>query len=207
MNKTIVSLTAVTLGMASMAFAQAGAASTKVGVINIQSALIGTKDGQKAAQELDAKRAPKQKELEGKQNTINQLRDQLNKGSNTMSPDARTKLVREIDQRTTSLNRDLEDAQAEFEQDQQKILNDLGSKIMTVIDKYARDNGYTLILDVSSPQTPVLYATNQIDITQEIIKLYDAQAPTAGAPASRPAATAPVQAPNKPTGLAPAKKK
>jgi outer membrane protein len=191
-----------------MAFAQAGAAgTTKVGVINIQSALIGTRDGQKAAQELDAKRAPKQKELESKQNTINQLRDQLNKGSNTMAPDARTKLVREIDQRTTSLNRDLEDAQAEFEQDQQKILNDLGQRIMTVIDKYARDNGYTLILDVSSPQTPVLYATNQIDITQEIIKLYDAQAPAAAsAPASRPASAQPVAAP-KPTGIAPAKKK
>ena len=202
-----VSLCAMVLGVASMAFAQGGSASAKVGVINIQAALIGTRDGQKAAQELDAKRAPKQKELEGKQNSINQLRDQLNKGSNTMAAEARTKLVREIDQRTTSLNRDLEDAQAEFEQDQQKILNDLGQKIMAVIDKYARENSYTLILDVSSPQTPVLYATNQIDITQEIIKLYDAQAPAAAAPASKPASTPPASLAPRPTGVAPAKKK
>jgi outer membrane protein len=55
---------------------------------------------------------------------------------------------------------------------------------MQVIDKYARDNGFALILDVSSPQTPVLYAANSIDITQAIVELYDKNAPSAQAPAT-----------------------
>lgn len=202
MNQRMLKLTAALVGVAAAAFAQGGAQPTKVGVINIQAALIGTRDGQKAAGELEAKRAPKAKDLEAKQNQINQLRETLNKGSNTMSAEQREKLMREIDQRTKALNRDMEDAQADFEQEQQRILNDLGQKIMSVIDKYARDNGYTLILDVSSPQTPVLYATNQIDITQEIIRLYDAQsAPASPAPApaaAKPAAAAPAPAAAKP---------
>lgn len=200
MNQRMLQLTAALVGAAVAAFAQGGAQPTKVGVINIQAALIGTKDGQKAAGELEAKRAPKAKDLEAKQNQINQLRETLNKGSNTMSAEQREKLMREIDQRTKALNRDMEDAQADFEQEQQRILNDLGQKIMSVIDKYARDNGYTLILDVSSPQTPVLYATNQIDITQEIIRLYDAQSgSSASAPAAaKPAAAAPAPAASKP---------
>jgi outer membrane protein len=45
--------------------------------------------------------------------------------------------------------------------------------MMVVIDKYANDNGFALILDVSNPQTPVLYASNTIDITSEIVGLYD----------------------------------
>ena len=82
-----------------------------------------------------------------------------------------------------------EDAQAELDQEQNKIMQELGQRIMAVIDKYAKDNGYALILDVSSQQTPVMYAANSIDITQDIIALYDKNAPAAGAPTttSKPA--------------------
>jgi outer membrane protein len=63
---------------------------------------------------------------------------------------------------------------------------------MVVVDKYAKDNGFTLVLDVSSPQTPVLYASNTIDITKEIVDLYDknsaAMAPsTVGQAPAKPA--------------------
>ena len=155
------------------ALAQAQAAMGKVGVINIQSAIVTTKDGQKAAAELDAKAAPKRKTLEAKQNDINALKDQLQKGSTALSETAKQEIVRNIDTKTKSFNRDMEDAQAEVEADQQKVLQDLGGRIMAVIDKYAKDNGFVLILDVSSPQTPVMFASNTIDVTKDIIDLYD----------------------------------
>ena len=85
--------------------------------------------------------------------------------------------MRDIDSLTKSLNRANEDVQAELEQEQNKILNELGGRLMAVIDKYAKDKGFALVLDVSSPQTPVLYATNDIDITKEIVDLYDKNAP------------------------------
>jgi len=160
----------------------------KYGVINIQSAIVSTKDGQKAAGEIQGRFTPKKADLDRRQSEIGQLQDQLNRGRNTLSEEARQKLVRDIDQKTKSLNRDTEDAQAELSQEEQKIMNELGGRIMAVIDKYAKDNGYSLILDVSSPQTPVLYASNGIDITKEIIDLYDKNAPAPGAAA--PAATA-----------------
>jgi len=182
--------------------AQATPAQTKVGIIHIQNAIISTKDGQKAASELSTRFAPKKADLDKKQSTIAQLQDQLRKGSNTMAEDAKQKLMREIDQSTKSLNRESEDAQAELDQEQNKIMQELGQRIMAVIDKYAKDNGYALILDVSSQQTPVLYATNSIDITQDIIALYDKNAPAAGA--AKPAGTAPPSAGTKPTTPAPA---
>jgi outer membrane protein len=157
---------------------------TKVGIIHIQQAIISTKDGQKAAADLQQKFDPKRRELEKKQGEIQALQDQLRRGANTLSEEARQKLMREIDARTRSLNRETEDAQAEFDQEQQKILQELGGRLMQVIDKYARDNGFALILDVSSPQTPVLYAANSIDITQAIVELYDKNSPSAQAPAT-----------------------
>jgi outer membrane protein len=187
--------------------AQAQGAPSKVGVINIQGAIVTTKDGQKAASELETRSAPKRKELETKQNEINQLKDQLQKGQNTLSEATKAELYKNIDNKTKILNRDVEDAQAEFDQDQQKILQQLGQKMMAVIDKYAKDNGYTLILDVSSPQTPVLYASNTIDVTKDIIDLYDKNtgAPTPTAPA--PAAAKPAPATPRPGTATPPKPK
>ncbi|MGA2136515.1 MAG: OmpH family outer membrane protein [Bryobacteraceae bacterium] len=171
-----------------------------MGIIHIQNAIISTKDGQKAAAELNTRFQPKKAEVEKKQSSIAQLQDQLRKGSNTMSEEAKDKLMREIDQNTKALNREVEDDQAELDQEQGKVYQELGQRIMTVIDKFAKDNGYALILDVSSQQTPVLYATNSIDITQDIIALYDKNAPaaSAAAPAAKTAAPPTVAKPATP---------
>lgn len=202
MNKQVFRTPALTLAFALFAFGQAQP--SKVGIINIQNAIISTKDGQKAAAELQSKFDPKRKDLEKKQSEIASLQEQLRKGSNTMSDEAKQKLMREIDSKTRSLNRETEDAQTEFDQEQQKLLQDLGGRIMQVIHKYARDHGYALILDISSPQTPVLYAASGIDITNEIVELYDKNAPsaTSAAPSAPPAKTA-APAPAKPAAPKP----
>jgi outer membrane protein len=188
LTKNCIFLPAIALGAAMLAPAQTTPPpQTKVGIIHIQNAIISTKDGQKAASELTTRFAPRKADLDKKQSTIAQLQEQLRKGSNTMAEDAKQKLMREIDQTTKSLNRESEDAQAELDQEQNKIMQELGQRIMAVIDKYAKDNGYALILDVSSQQTPVLYATNSIDITQDIIALFDKNAPAAGSAATPPA--------------------
>jgi outer membrane protein len=190
------------LALVSTAQAQQG----KFAVINIQGAIISTKDGQKAAAELQQKTAPKKKELEQKQGEINSLQDQLNKGSNTLSDSAKNDIYKSIEAKKKNLQREVEDAQADLEADQQKLLQQLGQKILAVIEKYSRDNGITMVVDVSNPQTPVLYASPSIDITKEIIELYDKNVAAAGAAptpaAPKPAAPAPATkpAPAKPAG-------
>jgi outer membrane protein len=171
----------------------AGAQTTqKVAVINIQSAIVSTKDGQKAASSIQARFNPKKAELDRRQAEIGQLQEQLNRGRSTLTDDARQNLVREIDQKTKSLNRDTEDARAELDQEQQKIMNELGGRMMQVIGKYASDNGFSLVLDDSNPQTPIVYASSVIEITKEIIDLYDKNSPSA-------TATAPAAAPSRAT--------
>jgi outer membrane protein len=209
---------ALLLGAAGMVGAQAPAAATpaaapnKVGVIQIQAAIVSTKDGQAASAELEAKMAPKRKELEKQQAEIKDLQEKLQRGGNTMSQSAKDDIQRQIDSKTKSFNREVEDAQAEAEAEQQKLVNDLGGKLMQVIDKYAQQMGFSVILDVSNPNTPVLYASNTVDITKEIIDLYDKQAPTAkgaGAPSATPRPPAGLTSPTKPPTApppAPAKK-
>jgi outer membrane protein len=154
----------------------------KIAVIHIQQALIGTKEGQKAATELQSRFQPREKSLEGKQREIQQKQAELSKGSNTMAETRRVSLTREIDALTKSLQRESQDTQDEFEQEKNRVLNDLGQKMMVVIGKYAQDNGFALVIDVSSQQTPVLWAANNVNITEEIVALYDKSAAAPAAP-------------------------
>ena len=172
MKKNSIALAVLATAMAAVAAAQT-AAPNKVGVIQIQSALVATRDGQKAAKELEEKMAPRKKELDGKQQEIRDLQERLAKGGNTLSDSAKDELTRNIDLKTKNFNRDVQDAQADLEQEQMKVLNQLGQKMMQVIDRYAQANGFSVILDVSNQNTPVLYASNTVDITKEIVDLYD----------------------------------
>jgi outer membrane protein len=215
-TKKLFALVALGAGMAGIAGAQApmaaSTAPTKVGVIQIQAALGATKEGQKAAAELETKMAPRKKDLDAKQAEIKELQDRLQRGGNTLSDSAKEDLTRSIDAKTKSYNRDIEDAQAELQEEQQKVLNVLGQKMMAVIDKYAQQNGYAVILDVSNQNTPVLYASNTVDITKEIIDIYDKTVFTQTPAAAKPAGAAPAAAPAKPAAApkppaaAPAKK-
>jgi outer membrane protein len=194
-------LIAMTVLAAGMALAQAPAAApaavsappTKVAVIQIQAALAATKEGQKAAADLEVKLSPRKKDLDGKQAEIKELQERLQRGGNTLSDSAKEDLTRNIDTKTKSYNRELEDAQAELEQEQQKVVGALGQKMMAVIDKYAQQNGFAIVLDVSSRNTPVLYASNTVDITKDVIDLYDKTVFT-GTPATAPASVRPAPA-------------
>ncbi len=194
MKKNLFALPVLCLGASMLAQAQ-GAAPTKIGIIHVQAAILGTKEGQKAAADVNTKFAPKQAELEKKKNSIDALEDQLRKGQATLSEDNKNKLMRDIDTGKKSLQRDSEDAQADLEQEENKVYNELGSKLYAVVDKYARDNGFAMIIDVSPQTQPVFWAADAINITKDVIELYDKANPVTtsaapgAAPSSKPAAT------------------
>ncbi len=197
MKKNCIVFSALAMGLAALAPAQS-ASPNKVAIIHVQNAILQTKDGQKAQQELQVKFNPRKQQVEKKQADIGALQDQMKKGSATMSDDAKARLARDIDTGQKSLQRDSEDFEADVQQEEQRLMQDLGQKMMDVIIKYATANGYAMVVDVSNPQTPVLWADPGVDITNEIIKLYD-QAHAGGTPATAPtSAPAPAKAPAPP---------
>jgi outer membrane protein len=175
----------------------------KIAIIYFQGAIVGTKDGQKAAAELEAKTNPKRKELELKQNEVNSLQDQLTKGQNTLSDAAKNELYKNIELKKKVLQRDFEDAQEDVKQEQDKLLQQLSQKVVAVVERYARDHGYSLVVDVSSPQSPVIYASTGIDITKEIIDLYDQSSSAMSNPAPAMSAPKPATPAKPPTSKPP----
>jgi outer membrane protein len=209
LKKNLVFFPSLVLTFAALANAQATTPS-KIAIIHVQNAILSTKDGQKAATDLQGTFAPKKADLDKRQQDLAALQDQLKKGSATMSEDAKTKLMRDIDAGTTRLNRETQDAQADLDEAQGKLMQELGNKMMAIVEKYATQNGFALVLDVSNPQTPVLWAASSVDITNDIVKLYD-QANPAGSTVAKPASPAPPRpsppAPVTKTATPPAQKK
>jgi outer membrane protein len=190
--------------------ASAQTAPQKFGVIDMQKALLSTKDGQKAVEDLKAKFGPKEQEFQKRQNDLQAKQDEYRRKENTLSEDAKAVLARDIDAMTKNLQRDTDDARQDVDQEQQRVLNDLGQKMMQVLTKYSAEKGLTMVFDVSGQPNNVLFAASAIDITNEIIKLYDSAPPassvssTAAPAAPRPTAPASSAAPRPVTPSRPA---
>ena len=180
------------------AWAQTGAAApAKVGVINVQVAITSTAEGKQAAAELQSKFAPRQAELETMRKQMEDLQTRLRTGQTTLSDDEKARLAREGDQLNRGYQRKQQEAQDDFNEEQQEVVNRIGRKMVAILDKFSKENGYAVVLDTSAQQTPVVYASNQMDVTQEIIRLYDSANPVKSAssggtsPAPKPAAPRP----------------
>lgn len=169
---------AAAMAMPAATWAQVGARSTdpvpsKIGVLNMQVAITSTAEGKQDASELEAKFAPRQQEIQNLQKQIQDIQTRLQTTANTLSDAEKYRLADQGTKLNREMTRKQQEAREDYQDAQQDLIDQLGRKMMTVIDKYSRQNGYGVIIDTSSQQTPVIYAANGINVTEEIVKLYD----------------------------------
>lgn len=194
----ILGLTAAAIVLAAPA-ARAQQAPSKIAIINIQNAILATKDGEKAREQIRTKFEPRSKAIEAGGAEVQKLREQLQKTANAISADARDKLSREIDDKNKKLQWESEDFQSDLQQEEQKLVGEIGQRMIQIIDEYAKANNFAVVLDVSSQSSPVLWAATGIDITVDIVQLYDKKHGAGAAAAPAPAAPkAPAAKPAKP---------
>lgn len=175
------------------------AAAGKVGVINIRAAIGSTAEGKQAQAELQSKFAPRQTEIENMNKQINDLRQRLAACEGKCSQDEIQRLTTQGQRLTQQFDR----KNTEFNEDSNAALSDvidaIGRKMVDVLERYAGQNGYSVVLDSSAQNNPILFASQQIDVTQEIVRLYDQAYPVkGGAPAQQKPAAKPAPTPTKP---------
>lgn len=178
--------------------ATAGSAA-KIGIINLRGAIGNTAEGKQASAELQSQFAPRSAEIDTLTKQINDLQQKLQAGQGKLNQDEEARLTSEGQKLTQRLDRRRNDFQEDAQSAQQEVFERIGRKMVDVLDRYSRENGFSVVLDVSGQNSPILYASNQIDVTQEIVRLYDQEHPVkAGAAPSTPATTKPASAPAKP---------
>ena len=181
----------------------AAASGKSIGIINLRGAIGSTAEGKQASAELQSQFAPRSAEIDTLTKQINDLQQKLQANQGKLSQEEEGRLTAEGQRLTQRLDRKRTDFQEDASAAQQDVLERIGRKMVDVLDRYARENGFSVILDTSGQNSPLLYASEQVNVTQDIIRLYDQAYPVKNAPGA-PAAT-PKPATPKPATPAPTK--
>lgn len=166
--------------------ARPAAGSAKVGILNIQEAIQNCNEGQKELAALNQRFTAKQNELKSQSDEIDGLTKQLEAQGAKLSDDERATRIRTLDIKKKAFQRNFDDAKAEYQQAEQDIAGRIFLKMSKTLEKLSTDRGYSMVLDVSTAQSPVLWASPGTVITKDLIDAYNAESPVA---AVKPAAT------------------
>ena len=174
----------------------------KLAIFNVLRGIVDCAQGKQANEEFQKKYDAKRDELSKKQKELQELQQQLSTQGNTMTVEARAALGRNIDAKTTELQRSQEDAEKEFTNLRNEIFNRIGSKMSPIVQQYAKEKNFTLVLDSSNQAGQLFYADPAVDITDDIIKRYDGlqvsqggNVPAAAKPAPKSPGTTPAASP------------
>lgn len=169
MKKRVI-LTFALLGLAAFVFAE-----TKVGIINPQIVLQNSVKGKEVIERLRSLNMSKQKKYEAMQKEIDTLEKEIL--SPALNPSSREKKTADLQNKRTEIKRFAEDAQKESMAMQQKEFESLQRELMPLIETIAKADGYSVVLDLNT--AGVTYFEPTIDITEKVVKAYDAQVASA----------------------------
>jgi outer membrane protein len=178
-------------GVTSVAQAQATLAQAKtqnIVTVSFNAAVLQTAEAQKSLSALEARYAPKQKQLQALNDEVESLRKQLADTSNLSDAERATR-ARSLESKEKELQRQAEDFKSDSQSESEQVFQRVAAKVYAFLQTFSQQHGYSAVIERGSDAYPVVwYAANNLDITDELIKAYNAQADGASsAPANGPA--------------------
>ncbi len=202
MNRLFATLASLALGGALMVAGQPSAAQTKIAVIAFQAAVTQTNEFQRDFADVQKKYLPKRQQLQALTDEITTLTKQLQSQGSMLSDAERVQRTEDIQEKQKQAQRMAQDDQSDYQSDVQNLFNLMASKVGSVMNTYAQQRGYSVVLDAGQTQNPtVIYANPTTDITKAVIEAYNLKS---GVPAPPAAAAAPKPSANKPATTRPA---
>jgi len=171
---------------------------SNVAVVDFERAVVESVEGKKASDKFNVTLKTKQADVEKRQKDLEDNQKKLANGTITLSATAKADLQRDIDRKTTELQRLNDDTQKELQGLRDELLRPIAERATAALNAMAAAEGYTLVIDISNPENNVIWANPKNDITAELIKRLDAAAPKEPAKTEAPKATTPATTPAAP---------
>ena len=152
-------------------FAPCVIAETKVAVITMQKVIKESKGGKAATAQLEKKFKNLQAGLKKKQDDIKVFKEDMDKKMPLLSDEAKAEKEREYKKLLRELKEKTDDAQFEMRKLEASVMEPILKELENVIKDFAKNKAYSIILEYNMPG--IYYAAPQIDITDEVIKIYD----------------------------------
>ncbi len=144
----------------------------KVAVVNSQKTLQASKEGQKAIALLQEKEQKINSELANLDKKIQDLDTKLKTQRLVMTFEAQEQLSFDLDNLRTERKRFAEDSLKEWQRLQFRLFDKIRKEVNPIIENVAKEKGFSLVLDLASDS--VVYFSLSVDVTDEVIKRYDA---------------------------------
>jgi len=152
-------------------------AELKVATVDFQRALNEVQEGAKQMARLEGIRDEKMKSLEKKKQSLIQMQSELQSQAALLSESARKEKEQNFLQAQAELQQAAAASEQEFQQTYMGVLDELMQKMKDTAAQMGRDKGYNLILE--SSQGGVVFASGIPDLTDDLIKVYNAAHPSA----------------------------
>ena len=193
MKRSLVLATLLASGLVLGAAAQTAAPAppAKIGVITFQLVVAQSNEGQRNFADLQKKYQPRENKLKAQSDEIESLTKQLETQGASLSDSDRATRARTIDEKKKKLDRDAEDLRTEGGQEANEMYNTLATKVYDVLVSYAQQQGYTLVLDFTQQQSPILIALPSTDISKAVLDAYNLKSGVPAPPPPPASSTAP----------------
>jgi outer membrane protein len=149
----------------------------KFAFIDIQAVASNSAEGKAATAKLDELRKKKNTELTAKNTSLKAMQDKLNAGGSVMNDQARGQLEKDIEKATRDLQFAQQDAQTEVTDLTNQLQGEFQEKLNPVIEQVRIDKGLLMIFSIRD--SGVVSAEPGLDLSNEVIKRFDAAAKTA----------------------------
>jgi len=144
-----------------------------IGYVDIQRALLEVNEGKRAKDQLKATFDEKQKRLSAQEEELKKLKDAIDKESIVKVDEATQKKKEEFQNKLLALQQTFVKEQKELQEAEAKLTSGITDKMRKIITEIGDGGGYTLILESSG--TRMLYAKPHLDLTNEVIRKYNAK--------------------------------
>lgn len=146
-------------------------AETKVGYMNLQRAIQGTKSGKKAKKRLEKEFKKRKKNLAKKESNLQKMGENLRKKKVALSQKAYYKKLEEFEKERRNYQQILQKNQFEIQKKERELTAPILKKLEKVVEKIAKKEGYSIVLDKSEQR--ILWGKKELDITDKVIKSFD----------------------------------
>jgi len=153
----------------SMGYAQQ---TTKIGVVNANEVLEKSAEGKRIIVQLEDKNKKNQNDIAKLDDEIRNLQTKLNTQRLTLTQEAMMNLNSDIERKQTQRKRFAEDSNREMNELSARLFQKIQNELIPIIQQIGKDMNLDVIFDLS--QSGTLYFNPTIDLTEEVIKRYDA---------------------------------
>lgn len=162
---------AIRIGMLGLAFLMASAApaQVKVGIVNLQRAVLESAEIKQASTAMENKYKPRQADAQKIEKELQDIQNQLQTGAGKLAPDAEAELQARGQRRQRELQRMSEDLQNDVDRERNEILGKASQQMQTVVKKLAEEKGFDVVVD----STTTLYFKSALDFTSDAIAAYN----------------------------------